>query len=63
MSSVGSFSEIGLGVALSNKGGTFEPYLWTPFTTHCSRPGVRFADITGSFLQSFSHGFILNAKY
>jgi hypothetical protein len=45
---VGSNSNYGLGVAISQGGGTFGTYLYFTFAPSCNRAGVRFAKITGN---------------
>ena len=44
---VGSNSVYGLGVAISQGGGTFGTYLYYAFPNSCNRVGVVFADMTG----------------
>ncbi|KAK5707630.1 hypothetical protein LTR97_000168 [Elasticomyces elasticus] len=50
---VGSNSNYGLGVALSQGGGTFGTYLYFTFSPSCNRAGVWFVDITGDGRDDF----------
>ena len=50
---VGSNSKYGLGVAISQGGGTFGTYLYFEFSPSCNRIGVWFVDITGDGRDDF----------
>ncbi|KAK5693162.1 hypothetical protein LTR97_010638 [Elasticomyces elasticus] len=50
---VGSNSDYGLGVAISQGGGTFGTYLYFDFAPSCKREGIHFVDITGDGRDDF----------
>lgn len=56
LDSVGSNSDYGLGVSLSEWGGVNGEYLFFDFLPSCKREGVWFKDMTGDGRHVFTHG-------